>query len=179
MATVRHTTRQRNYNAARDYRQMYVYGSAVPQPEVLPEKTRRTKQKRNAATSTQVRRNRNRANSIDAAYAVFLIVMAVLAVTVCVMFLKLQSDIVSRSENITALQEQLAELTEENDTAYQAAEDSLNLEGVRAKAMNELGMVYASQGSVVEYENPADDNVTQYNEIPEDGILAQSRGVSE
>lgn len=179
VATVRHTTRQKNYSTARDYRQMYVYGSAVPQPEVLPKRVQKVRPDRRVKTSSQVRKNRRRANSIGTAYAVFLTGAAVFAVLICVLFLRLQSDLVNRSENVTALQEQLVELTEQNDTAYQAAEDAWNLESVRAKAMNELGMVYASQGHVVEYENPADDSVTQYNDIPEDGILAQSREVSE
>lgn len=179
VAAARRTSGQVNYRNMRDYRQMYVYGNAVPQPEVLPRRVREVEPDRDITTSRQVRKNRRRAKSMDGAYAAFLTGAAVFAVFICVMFLQLQSDIVNRSENVTALQEQLAELTEQNDTAYQAAEDSLNLESVRAKAMNELGMVYAAQGSVVEYENPAEDSVTQYNNIPEDGILAQSRELSE
>ena len=179
VAAVKHTTRQKNYSTMRDYRQMYVYGSAVSQPEVLPKRVREVGPDNEVRTSRQVRKNRRRARNIDTAYAAFLTCAAVFAVMICVMFLSLQSDLVNRSENVTALQEQLAELTEQNDTAYQAAEDSVNLESVRAKAMNELGMVYASQGSVVEYADPAEDSVTQYSDIPENGILAQSRGVSE
>ena len=39
--------------------------------------------------------------------------------------------------------------------AMQAAEIPVNLEEVRTKAVNELGMVYAAQGNVVEYAAPA------------------------
>ena len=46
------------------------------------------------------------------------------------------------------------------------------------KAMNELGMVYAANGNVVEYDSPTSDYVKQYNEIPSDGILAKSKDVS-
>ncbi|GAA0274653.1 hypothetical protein GCM10008922_36480 [Faecalicatena contorta] len=113
------------------------------------------------------------------AYAVFLVAAAVCAVFICVAYLKLQSDIVNRSENISALQEKLADLTDENDTAYNAAADSVNLEEIRSKAMNEMGMVYAAQGNVVEYESPTSDYVKQYNDIPSDGVLAKSRDVSD
>ena len=92
--------------------------------------------------------------SISPAYAVFLTVAAVCAVLVCVLYLNLQSDVVSRSEHVTALQEDLAELTEANDTRYNAAADSVNLQTVREKAMNEMGMVYASEGTVMEYDSP-------------------------
>ena len=58
---------------------------------------------------------------------------------------------------------------------YQA-EDSVDLEEkYAAEQSNDLGMVYAAKGSVVEYESPAEDYVKQYNEIPESGILAEIR----
>ena len=52
--------------------------------------------------------------------------------------------------------------------------DSVNLDEVRDRAQNDLGMVYASPEQIVEYENPATDYVKQYEEIPKDGVLAQS-----
>ena len=108
--------------------QFYVYGSTVRQmqaaPERAPQKARPAEPKR---TSRQVARNRNRAMSISPAYAVFLAAAAICAVFVCVMYLNLQSSVVSRSENVTAMQEELAELTEDNNTRYNAAADSVNI----------------------------------------------------
>lgn len=153
---------------------MYVYGNAAPKPEVAPRKVPTIQPGQERRTSRQVRRNRRRARSINPAYAAFLAVAAVLAVLMCVGFLRIQADIVSRAENVGALQKELAELTEQNDTALQAAEDSVNLEEVRNKAVNELGMVYAAQGRVTEYDSPTSDYVKQYNQIPENGILAKS-----
>lgn len=153
---------------------MYVYGNAVQKQQILPQRTPETRPVREIRTSRQVRKNRNRALSINPAYAGFLAVAAVFAVLVCVCYLRLQSEIVSRSENITALQSELTAVTEANDTALHAAEDSVNLEQIRAKAVNELGMVYAAQGQVVEYNTPAGESVTQYNDIPSSGILAKS-----
>lgn len=117
--------------------------------------------------------------SISPVYAVFLGLAAICAVAVCVLYLNLQSDVISRSENVTALQEQLTDLTEANDTAYNAAADSINLEMVREKAMNEMGMVYASEGTVIEYDSPSGGYVKQYSDIPESGILAQSESTSD
>ena len=128
-------------------------------------------------TSSRVVKNRNRAMSISPAYAVFLTAAAVCAVLICVLYLNLQSEVVSRSENVTAMQEQLADLTEANNTAYNSAADSVNLETVRDKAMNEMGMVYAAQGTIVEYDSPEEDYVKQYNDIPESGVLAKSGDV--
>ncbi|MCU6747810.1 hypothetical protein OCV51_09125 [Faecalicatena acetigenes] len=165
--------------AGGNQRAFYVYGNTVRQAEVLPKKETREHSGSTRKTSRQVKRNRNRALNMSPAYVGFLVAAAFCAVFVCMLYLQLQSDIVSRSENITALQQELADLTEANDTAYNAATDSVNLEEVRSKAMNELGMVYAAQGTVIEYDSPTSDYVKQYSDIPKDGVLAQSKNVKE
>lgn len=115
---------------------------------------------------------------IDAAYAVFLAGAALCAVLICMLYLNLQANVVSRSEHVTEMQKELADLTESNNTAYNAAADSVNLNTVHDRAMNEMGMVYASEGTVIEYESPSEDYVKQYSDIPEDGVLAKSSDVS-
>lgn len=166
---------RRAQSSNRSHRQAYVYGNTVRQPEVLPKRRPEAQPERPKRTSRQVRKNRNRAMNMSPAYVVFLTVAAICAVLICVAYLKLQSDMVNRSENISALQEELADLTEQNDTAYNAAADSVNLEEIRSKAMNEMGMVYAAQGNVIEYESPTSDYVKQYSDIPSDGVLAKSK----
>lgn len=163
-----------------DQNSYYVYGNVVRQAQAAP--LRRPQPERRPAqpkrTSRQVVKNRNRAMNISPAYALFLAAAAFCAVFVCVVYLNMQAGVVSRSENVTALQEELADLTEANTTRYNAAANSVNMETVRDRAMNEMGMVYASQGTVIEYERPAGDYVKQYSEIPESGMLAKSSGAS-
>ena len=157
------------------YSGMYVYGNTVTKPAAEPrrhEKSPKIPKKR--TSSRQVRKNRRHALHMNSAYVIFLAVAAVMALIVCVNYVQLQSRITSRSKNITAMQEELAELREENNTKYNAVMDSVNLEEIRDKAQNELGMVYASPEQIVEYNNPATDYVKQYEDIPEDGVLAQS-----
>ena len=55
----------------------------------------------------------------------------------------------------------------------------MNLKEIKDRAMNDMGMVYASEGTVIEYDSPTGSYVKQYSDIPEDGILAQSKDVSE
>ena len=52
--------------------------------------------------------------------------------------------------------------------------DAVDVEAVKKTAQEELGMVYASPDQVVEYESPSADYVKQYENIPEDGVLARS-----
>ena len=159
------------------YNAQYVYGNTVRQPEHVPYEKRQEEQYKK--TSRQVRKNRRRALDMSPSYVAFLMVAAVAFMIVCVSYLRLQNDTVRRSENITMLQRELENITEQNTTAYNDVIDSVNLEEIRAKAMDELGMVYASEGRVVEYKSPTKSYVKQYNAIPQDGVLAKSRSVTE
>lgn len=163
-----------------DQNSYYVYGNTVRQTQAAPLRRPQTENRpaQPKRTSRQVVKNRNRAMSISPAYALFLTVAAVCAVLVCVVYLNMQSGVISRSENVTALQEELADLTESNTTRYNAAANSVNMETVRDRAMNEMGMVYAAQGTVIEYNRPAGDYVKQYSDIPESGVLAKSSDAS-
>ncbi len=174
------SSRNRQYNMAGAGRErFYVYGNAVRKAGAVPQRRPESQPVQPKRMSRQVRKNRNRAMSISPAYAVFLAAAAVCAVMLCMMYLKLQSDVIDRSESVTALQTELADLTEANDTAYNAAADSVNLKEIKDRAMNDLGMVYASEGTVIEYDSPTGSYVKQYSDIPKDGILAQSNDVSE
>ena len=159
-----------------DPRQMYVYGNAVPKPVYEPER-RAERPKRHKKTSSQVKQNRQQAMGVNKAYVVFLTFAAVLMLIVCVNYVQLRSELTSRSKHITALQEELVALHEENTTKYNSIMDAVNLEEVREKALGELGMVYASDSQIIEYDNPTGDYIKQYDQIPEEGVLADPADV--
>ena len=156
----------------------YYYGNAVPktldnpyQPKYEPEQKKEV--------SLQVKRNRRQAMNMSRSYALFLAVAAMMMLFVCVNYVQLRSELVSRSKNITRLQQELASLNEENTTRYNAIMDSVNLNEVRERAMNDLGMVYANSAQIIEYDNPTGDFIKQYEQIPEDGVLAASRDIQD
>ena len=151
---------------------MYVYGNVVPMPEQEPE--RRQVRRPKKRVSRQVQRNRKKALRMSPGYVVFLSAAAILALIICVNYVKLQSRMTGYSKNISALQGQLANMKEENNTKYNAIMDSVNLEEIRERAQENLGMVYATSEQVIEYQRPSADYVKQYENIPEDGVLAQS-----
>lgn len=161
------------------YRESYIYGNTVRQAEParrLPEQ--RPVEKQKPKTSPQVKRNRQRAQGIDLSYAIFLSMASIIVVAACVFYLSLQSDISTRSSNITSLQLEISELTMENDAALDAIENSVDLATVKERALA-LGMVYIDNSQVIEYNSPTADYVKQYESIPESGILAQSDVVKE
>lgn len=167
------TARTGRQRYGRTQGQMYVYGNVVTKPAYEPVKQEEIP-KRKKKASHQVRKNRRKALHMNPGYVMFLTFAAVLALVVCVNYVKLQSGITSRSQNITALQEELADMKEENNTRYNSVMDAVNLDEVRETAQGSLGMVYASADQVVEYDSPSTDYVKQYESIPEDGVLARS-----
>ena len=92
-------------------RQMYVYGNAVTKPAYEQEMPAQRPEKKKSV-SGQVRKNRKNALRLNKGYVVFLSIAAVLALIVCVNYVKLQSQITTRSKNITAMQEELAAMRE-------------------------------------------------------------------
>lgn len=171
--------RQAYSQPAAGSRQMYVYGNAAPKPEYEPQRRVKEPEQPKKKVSRQVKQNRKNAMGINKAYVIFLSVAAVLALAVCVNYVQLRAEITSRSKNITALQEEYVALNEENTTKYNSIMDSVNLEEIRDKAMNELGMVYATENQIIEYDNPSDGYIKQYEQIPEEGVLASSADVQE
>lgn len=161
---------RRNYN--RTSSQAYVYGNVVTKPVYEPRRRTEEPERRRKA-SRQVRKNRRKALHMSPGYVLFLAAAAIIALVICVNYVKLQARITSSSKNITALQEELAQKKEENNTRYNSVMDSVNMEEIREKA-TKLGMVYASGDQVIEYKSPSADYVKQYESIPEDGVLAQS-----
>lgn len=180
MATRTTANRRQAYSQpASGARQMYVYGNVAPKPAYEPKRRVERPQQPKKKVSRQVKQNRKQAMGINKAYVVFLAVAAVLMLMVCVNYVQLRSELMNRSKNITALQEELVALNEENTTKYNSIMDSVNLEEIRDKAMNELGMVHATENDVIEYDNPTDGYIKQYEQIPEEGVLTSSIDVQD
>ncbi len=152
-------------------RQAYIYGNVVPKQDYRQQGYYAERPEKKV--SRQVRQNRDKALHMSSGYVMFLAAAAVLALVICVNYIQLQSRLTSTSKNITHMQQELVRLREENNTKYNAVMDSINLEDIRERA-EEMGMVYADADQVVEYKSPSTDYVKQYENIPEDGVLAQS-----
>ena len=155
---------------------MYVYGNTVRQAQEMPERRHHEieQPKREKKVSSQVKKNRNRALRMNPAYLAFLTLATVVTLVACVWYLQLRAEVSSRSAHITELQQELVEIKEENTTRYNSIVDSVNLEEVRERAIDDLGMVYAKPNQTVTYQNPENDYVKQYEEIPEDGALSDN-----
>ena len=152
----------------------YIYGNTVRKADVMPDRRPEYNEPRPAKkVSKQVRTNRKQALRMNPAYVAFLAVATFLCIFACVWYVKLQTEVAQRAENIAIMQQELVEKKEENTTRYNSVVDSVNLEDVRKRAINDLGMVHAESDQVILYENPTDNYMKQYEQIPEDGVLTE------
>lgn len=152
----------------------YIYGNTVRKIQSVPQRRDweedLPKQPKKKEVSAQVRKNRKQALHMNMAYTVFLSVATIATLVVCVWYLQLRFEGTSHAANISAMEQELADLKEENTTRENNILDSVNLEVIRERAL-ELGMVYVDSDQVVTYQNSSGDYVKQYEEIPKSGVL--------
>lgn len=150
----------------------YVYGNTVRKDNVAVQSPAKQKE-----VSQRVRANRSKAMHMSKGYVAFLAIAAVVVLFACMQYLQLQSEITSRSNHITALQQELADAKEANTTRYNVIMNSMNLEEIREIAIGDFGMVYAGADQIIKYHRPDGSAVTQFAGIPESGIIASSDDV--
>ncbi|MCR4806338.1 MAG: cell division protein FtsL [Lachnospiraceae bacterium] len=115
--------------------------------------------------SHQTRRNRERAGHMSPAYVFFLTAAMTCMVLVCIKYLMLQSQITSEVKEIARLETTLNELKAENDDTENRIKGAVDLEEIKYRAMNELGMQYANEDQIVAYECEDTDYVRQLVDI--------------
>ena len=102
---------------------------------------------------------------MNPAYGLFMMAAMVCTVFVCIQYLRLQSEVTSKVAEISKLEAQLNELKAENDDTESRIKGAVDLEQVKYRAMNELGMQYANSDQIVAYVCDDTDYVTQLIDI--------------
>ena len=148
----------------------YVEGNTVRKVERVPryeEQERGHQQKRNVSHTVTVRRNQEKALRMSKSYVVFLTMAVTVFGIFCGAYIKLQSDVTARMKKIASLESQVTDLKADNDEAYKRINTAVDLDVIKEKAINELGMFYATQDQIVYYSVDKTDYMNQYNEIPQ------------
>lgn len=152
------------------YNETYIYGNTVRKVQPEPQRREEVQEPPKKKVSSQVRKNRKQALHMNSAYTVFLAIATVATLAACVWYLQLRFEGTSHVANIAAMEQELADLKEENTTRENSILDSVNLEVIRERALG-LGMVYVDSDQIITYQNPSGDYVKQYEEIPKSGVL--------
>jgi cell division protein FtsL len=157
-----------------NYRLDYMHGSVAPlpdyQPEVEPEEVKSKPVK--GRIDPQIKRNRRRAQNVSTGYSIYLLAVSMVVVAICILYLQLQSENIRRANNVNNLRNQLTEITEQNNTIYHSISRSIDIEHLRIRAIEELGMVSVTPDMVIEYQNPSSSYVILHHEIPSTGIVS-------
>lgn len=84
----------------------------------------------------------------------------------CIYYLNVRAEMTKQLKQISALEAELTDLESDNNETYNRISNATDLDEIKRIAMEELGMVYASEEQVVLYEEEDGDYVRQYKDIP-------------
>ncbi len=138
---------------------------------------RRARQTRQAYASKPVHRQaprgRRKTKGVSAGYALFLLAAAMIVLLVCVSYIKVQVGVAGQKEKIGDLKTELSSMQDENDTHYNAIMDSVDMDQIKNRATNELGMGAASADQVISVDGYDNEYIEQY---ASDGEQMQESG---
>ena len=104
--------------------------------------------------------------AMSPAFAVFLGIAVAATLVACCLVLSMQTAVTNQSDTFTNLQSEIESLNEDNNAYETRINSSVDLDAIRETAMNELGMVYPSEGQVLYYDLTESDYVIQYQNVP-------------
>lgn len=117
--------------------------------------------------SNTTRKNREKAHYMNMGYVLFLAMALMISGVVLAIYLGLQSDITNSIKNIARLEKELYNLQLDNDEEYSRITNSIDIEEIKRIAIQELGMGYAEEGQIIDFEGSKNDYVRQVADIPE------------
>lgn len=155
----RGNSRQATATRGRAERESYVYGNTAralrPVSDVQSPRKLKSKSRKNIDKDT----------SMNPAFMLFLTAAMVVTGFVCIRYIELQSTVTSYVDKISAMEIELDGLRAENDDYESRIKGAVGLENIKKRAMDDLGMSYASDDQIVVYESDGTDYVRQFVSI--------------
>lgn len=150
------TARRRNYTTSN---RAYVEGNTVRKPVRREYDYNRRIVKEVPGSA---RKNIKKTTTINAGYVFFLAVAMTLAGYFCINYLSITSEMTNDLAKIAKLEASLYNLKAENDDYDNRINGAVDLEDIKKRAMNDLGMQYANDEQIITYESDDTDYVRQY-----------------
>lgn len=144
--------------------QTYISGNTVRKLEREPEERRQPQKRKKVSASTQ--KNRVKAMQMSRGYVLFLAVISIIALGLCVNYLRLRSHLTTQTAAIASAESELSQLKADNDALYNTAMASVDLEQVRKTAISELGMQYPTEEQIITFDTAGNSYVRQYQDVP-------------
>ena len=138
-------------------RSEYVYGNTVQKIEPQEEWEQAPAKRPHPV----VRKNREKARHMSAGYVMFLAAALCASAYILLNYVQLQSDLTNLTKIVAYKESELNGLRLSNDEEYNRIISGINLEEIKRIAIGELGMSYAQEGQIIEYENAEGDYMRQ------------------
>ncbi len=153
---------------------VYIHGNTVRKPEPVQDPERHAREaggqpqrrEQPRVSPGTLRRNREKALQVDLPYLVLLVIASCCALSICISYLHLQSEMNTRMDNIKQLEQELEVLRSDNDAMETEINTRVDLDHVYQVATQDLGMVYAGKDQVLLYNRTESEYVRQNEDIP-------------
>lgn len=143
-----------------------VEGNVVKKIQTVPDYHEEEK----ILTEVPRRKRKQQRNTLSIPYTIFLVFACACTVMLGAYYLQQQALSTSYQKTIALKEDELAKLKKENADELNRIEMSINLDEIRDIAINELGMVYATEENVVMYKNESQNYVTQHAKLPQEEV---------
>ena len=138
-------------------RNAYVYGNTARALRPVEKETRSPRK-----VTRGSRKNIDRDTGMNPGFMIFMTLAMILTGIVCVQYIRLQSSLTTYVNTISAMEKELQGLRAENDDYESRIKGAIGLENIKKRAMDELGMTYASDDQIVIYNSEGTDYVRQF-----------------
>ena len=135
----------------------YVYGNTARALRPIDDEVKSPKK-----ISNKSRKNIDRDTRMNPGFMAFLTLAMVITGVICVQYIKLQSEVTSYVDKIASMEIELDSIRAENDDYESRIKGAIGLENIKKRAMDDLGMSYASDDQIVIYESDGTDYVRQF-----------------
>ena len=138
-------------------RNAYVYGNTARALRPIEQDVRSQ-----GRYAQRPRKSIDRDAGMNPGFMLFMTLAMVLTGIVCVQYIRMQSSLTTYVNQISAMEKELQGLRAENDDYESRIKGAIGLENIKKRAMDELGMTYASDDQIVVYSSEGTDYVRQY-----------------
>ncbi len=135
----------------------YVYGNTARALRPIEQEKRSYRR-----PAPKGRKSVDRDTVMNPGFMLFMTLAMVLTGIVCVQYIRVQSSLTTYVNQISAMEIELQGLRAENDDYESRIKGAIGLEDIKKRAMDELGMTYASDDQIVVYSSDGTDYVRQY-----------------
>lgn len=134
----------------------------------LPTREQREREKREDAIRRQKITDRRRVAALrkNRLLTGYMIMAVVATCLMLVGYVALQTNVTTRMSRIADMENELSTINADNNAAESRIATNTNLSEIKDKAINELGMVYATSNQIVYYSVDGSDYMSQYKDIP-------------